>query len=468
MNSKRSRRALALLTTGVLAVTLAACGGDDGGASGDEDGTYKWGINAELSGVTAYYGEGMQAGIEAYVEEVNAAGGIDGHEIELVALDNAGDASRTATNATQLATAEEVNAMFGFVLSANCSAATPVAERYQVPLACMSLAEENDYAFSLGADNTRGATAMLEAAKEVTGNDAPSVALVNINTLTSIGFGDNAEEAAGDLGVEIATRQEIDIAASDPSTQVARIVDADPDAVLISHTGPGFLGVLKGVRNAGVDAPFIWLDGTGNLPSLAESTDKNVYALTTYEIVDPAAAEGAAAEFVAASEGPHRGRGHPHPQRRLQRAGVHDRPALRRGDGRVRLPLLGRAAARAAHPDHARAAEPRIGVRLRRRRPLPLPELVPLPDRRPGRGERRVLPQRLTAGSVAPDGRSRRDDARRGRPLHVKGACRCLRYGWPSPSTPAPTSVGSATSPPPTKRPVSTSSPSPRRTAPTP
>lgn len=305
MNAFRSRRLLSLVATGVLAVSLAACGGDDGGddSSAGGDGAYQWGINAELSGVTAYYGEGMEAGIQSYIDEVNADGGIDGHKIELTTLDNAADASRSATNTTQLATAEAVSAIFGFVLSANCSAATPIAERYQVPLACMSLAEPNGYAYNLGADNVRAAGAMLEAAKEITGNEAPSAAVVHINTLTSVGLGDSIEEQAAEAGVDIATRQEIDIAASDPSAQVAKVVGADPDVVLISNTGPGFLSVLKGVRNAGIDAPFVWVDGTGNLPSLAESTDKDVYALTIYKVVDPANAEGAAAEFLEASKG---------------------------------------------------------------------------------------------------------------------------------------------------------------------
>ncbi|WP_370615284.1 ABC transporter substrate-binding protein [Mumia sp. Pv 4-285] len=303
MTSTRTRRIRPVVAVGTLALAASACGGDGGASGSSGDGTYTWGINAELSGVTAYYGEGMEVGIQAYLDEVNADGGINGHKIELVTLDNAADASRTATNTTQLATADEVNAIFGFVLSANCSAGTPVAERYEVPLACMSLAEANDYAFSLGADNTKAGSAMLAAASEVAGVDSPRAALVNINTLTSVGFGDQVEEKAADAGIEIVTRQEIDLAASDSSAQVAKIVAAKPDVVMMSNTGPGFLSVLKGVRSAGIDAPFIWVDGTGNLPSLAESTDKNVYALTVNEVVDPATAEGAASEFLDAVEG---------------------------------------------------------------------------------------------------------------------------------------------------------------------
>lgn len=300
----RQRRRFTCAAAGLLALSLTACGND--GNDNDKDsasGTYKWGINAELSGTVSYYATGMQAGIEAYVDRVNASGGIDGHKIELVALDNAGDASRAATNATQLVTADKVNAMFGFVLSADCSAATPVGERYKVPLACIALAEQNPYAYNLGADNTRAGGAVLEAAKEVTGSDSPTAALVNTNLLTSVGFGDAAENGASAAGVDIVTRQEVDIASSDPSAQVAKIVAAKPDVVLISHSAPGFLSVLKGVRNAGLDIPFVWVDGTSGLPSLAELTDDNVYVLSIYQFVDPAKASGAAADYLTDIKG---------------------------------------------------------------------------------------------------------------------------------------------------------------------
>lgn len=285
----------------VLAAALAGCGGDnDNPGSGGDGDAYQWGINAELSGTVSYYGETLETGVRAYVDQVNADGGINGHEIELTSLDNAADSSRSATNATQLATAEGVNAMFGFVLSANCSAATPVVERTRVPLACLSVAEPNEYVYGLGPNSTRMAGALLQAAKEVTGKDNPRAALVHLNTLTVLALADAVKEQAEDEGVELVTSQELDLAATDVTPQVAQVVASEPDVLVVSNFGPGFLSVLKAVRSAGLDVPVVWADGTGNLTSLAESTDENVYAMTAYELVDPETAEGAAADFVDA------------------------------------------------------------------------------------------------------------------------------------------------------------------------
>ncbi|MET0736597.1 MAG: ABC transporter substrate-binding protein [Microbacterium sp.] len=302
---KRSRLtavAAAIASLSVV-VVLSGCGGaspepaESGSANTDP---YQWGINAELSGNVSFYGKSLEAGIQAYVDEVNADGGIDGHPIELTALDNAGDAARSTTNATQLATADGVTAMFGFVLSANCSAATPIVERNKVPLACLSVAEPNDYVFSLGPNSTLMGGALLEATKTVTGEDEPKVALLHVNTLTVTALAEAIQEQAADAGVDLVESQEVDLAATDSSAQIAKIVASQPDAVIISNFGPGFLAGLKGLRAAGLDVPVVWADGTGNLSSLAESTDENVYAMTAYQLVQADASSGAEGAYLEA------------------------------------------------------------------------------------------------------------------------------------------------------------------------
>lgn len=306
MTAKRSTTLMSLAAAGALSLALAGCGSSNssstssGSSGGSSSGSYQWGINAELSGVVSYYGLGIQQGVKAYVDQVNAAGGINGHQIKLTALDNAADASRSAANMTQLATASKVNAVFGNALSADCSAETPVAERYKVTLACLSVAQKSPYVYSLGADNPRASDAMLQAAKQVTGKSNPRAALAYINTLTTEALAKDIQAGASAAGVQIVTAQEMDIAATDVSTQVAKIVASKPDVVLISDTGPGFLSVLKGVRAAGVNAPFVWVDGTGNLPSLATSTDKNIYAMSVYQLVSPNSTGAAAQSYVKA------------------------------------------------------------------------------------------------------------------------------------------------------------------------
>jgi branched-chain amino acid transport system substrate-binding protein len=297
------RRSLPILAAGAAAVlAFAGCSNNNSNTPGadDPDGVYNWGVDVELSGSLSYYGLSIEDGIAAYVDQVNAQGGINGHKIQLTSLDSAGEAARSAANATQLVTVNKVNAIFGHSLSSNCAAAQPIAERYKVPMACLSVAEPSPWLFNLGPDNAGAAPALYAAAKKVTGKANPTAALVYLNTLTDIALAKTVDETAEAAGVKIVTSQEIDLRAGDQSGQIAATIAANPDVILISHTGPGVVTFLRAVRAANLTAPLVWLDGTAQLGSLAEENDDAVYGMSVFQLADPNSTEPAVQEFVKA------------------------------------------------------------------------------------------------------------------------------------------------------------------------
>lgn len=302
-------RAVALTGVAALALAaLAACGSNDSTPSGDDSASanhdpYVWGMDVELSGVVSYYGQTMQQGLQAYIDQVNAQGGINGHPIKLTSLDNAGDASKAAADATQLVSADKAIMMFGGVLSSSCSGAQPVVDRYKVPMACLSVAEADPYLYSLGADNTRPGTALVSAAKDVSKLSNPKVAFAYLNTLTDIELSKTIGDKASAAGVDIVTSQQIDIAATDVSAQVAKIVAAKPDVALVSETGPGLLMVLKALRSSGFNGPVVWLDGGGNMSLVASVKDQNLYAFNPYQLIDPNGTDEAVQNYISAVTG---------------------------------------------------------------------------------------------------------------------------------------------------------------------
>jgi len=60
------------------------------------------GISAPLSGPGAAYGRGLQHGIQLAIARANETGGIEGRRLELLALDDRGDAAQAAANAREL------------------------------------------------------------------------------------------------------------------------------------------------------------------------------------------------------------------------------------------------------------------------------------------------------------------------------------------------------------------------------
>ena len=89
---------LAIVMALVLCVgCLAGCGGYTA-----KNEKIKIGFSGPLTGSAAVYGVAVQNSAQMAVDEINAAGGLDGIEFELVAMDDKHDAANVATNYAEL------------------------------------------------------------------------------------------------------------------------------------------------------------------------------------------------------------------------------------------------------------------------------------------------------------------------------------------------------------------------------
>lgn len=100
--SKVIAAVLAMICTGL---TLSACAGNSK--------TIRLGVNLELTGRLAWYGEATLSGIKLAVEEINRAGGVSGRPIELMVLDNRSENADAALAAIRLAKRGRVTAIIG-------------------------------------------------------------------------------------------------------------------------------------------------------------------------------------------------------------------------------------------------------------------------------------------------------------------------------------------------------------------
>ncbi|HVO40236.1 MAG TPA: ABC transporter substrate-binding protein, partial [Spirochaetia bacterium] len=116
---KRIAWALAL----TAALLLASCGGGGGG------GAVKIGMIYNMTGSQASLDSPSANGAKLAAKEINAAGGVLGKKISLVAYDGKSDAATIANSATQLAQSDKVVAMLGFSDSDMVMAAAPVAAK---------------------------------------------------------------------------------------------------------------------------------------------------------------------------------------------------------------------------------------------------------------------------------------------------------------------------------------------------
>ena len=122
------KRILVLVATALLVLSgFTACTSKD-------KGTIKIGVNVELTGEAAVYGQPEKKAIELAVKEINDAGGILGKQVEAIYYDTKTDGAESTSNVTKLATEDKVVAIIGAAISGTTMAAAPVANQYMVPM----------------------------------------------------------------------------------------------------------------------------------------------------------------------------------------------------------------------------------------------------------------------------------------------------------------------------------------------
>ena len=132
---KKKFKLAAFLAGGFLACSLfTGCGESGGGggtASADE---IVVGSNFELTGNHAQYGSNAAKGLKLAVDEVNAAGGVNGKKIKIVEADSKSDTAEAVNAATKLISDNKVVAMIGPAVTASVIAESQVATDDKVPV----------------------------------------------------------------------------------------------------------------------------------------------------------------------------------------------------------------------------------------------------------------------------------------------------------------------------------------------
>lgn len=256
---QRFRVALVLLC-GALCWDAAA---EDGVTAG----VVKIGMANATSGPAAGLGLQLRAGAAAYLDKVNATGGVHGRRISLVSVDDAYDPQQTVGATRALIEVDKVFALFGYVGTPTSAAAVPLAVKAGVPyLFPFSGAEflrhpVNPVVFNLRAsyfDETEALVARLTG----------PLGLKRI----AVFIQDDEFGEAGKAGVNRALRKRrmapapelryrrntIDIEAG-----LAQLKREAPEAVIFIGTYRPLAVLLKKARAAGVKARFLTVSFIG-------------------------------------------------------------------------------------------------------------------------------------------------------------------------------------------------------------
>ncbi|WP_078807440.1 ABC transporter substrate-binding protein [Pilibacter termitis] len=256
----------------VLAGCSAAPGGESKGNKIDKE--ILIGVNEELSGAVAAYGNAEKNAIELAVDEINKDGGIDGKKIKLVVKDNKSTTDEAASVSSNLTVNSKVVAIIGPATSGAVKASIPNVTKASVPLVTPSGTDDNltvangkvneDIFRSCFQDSFQG-TILAKYANDTLQSKKAAV------------FYDNSSDYAAGITEafnkeykgEVVVSEKYQAGDKDFNAQLTSIKSKKFDVLVI----PGYYAeaglIIKQARSMGIDTAILGPDGFGD-PALAE------------------------------------------------------------------------------------------------------------------------------------------------------------------------------------------------------
>jgi len=292
----------------LVAAAFAGCGGGGTEEPAADDSTVKIGINYELTGAVATYGQASVDGIMMAIDEINANGGIDGKQIEVVQGDNKSEPSEATSIATKLITQDGVVAILGPATSGNFKAQEPVCTQNGVPMISASATADDvtvgadgkvkEFVFRLCFNDSFQGTAMANfAARNLSAKNA--VIIKDNSSDYGKGLAESFTAQFTAEGGTIVTEEGYVAKDKDFNAILTNIKGMDFDVIFI----PGYYQeaglIIKQARDLGITAPILGADGFDS-PTLLELAGapalNNVYFSNHYSSLDQ---DPAVVDFIA-------------------------------------------------------------------------------------------------------------------------------------------------------------------------
>jgi branched-chain amino acid transport system substrate-binding protein len=288
---------LALLALVLALVAVAGCGGDDEGTTTDEasGAPFKVGVAGPMTGQYATYGASHKAGAEIAIEELNAAGGVNGGEASMVLGDDLGDPKEAVLVAQKFIDDSEVVVVDGHQFSGATIAAGGKYEPVGLPM--ISPSATNPDISTLGdfiwricmTDAVQG-----EGLANYSVNDLglSKVAIMYDSSDYGRGLADAYEEGITAAGGTVVGREQYATGDTDFKAQLTKLKAAGPELLFLSGYYPEGSKIAQQARELGMDVQMLGSDGyaSDELPKLGGAAVEGMLVSTFFDYTkdDPA------------------------------------------------------------------------------------------------------------------------------------------------------------------------------------
>lgn len=302
-----------------LAVVSAACSADDdaddaaiAGEAGTEstsepaaadDGCgdeIVFGAHNSVTGRSAPFGQSAERAFELWLDETNSSGGILGHDVRVVALDDASDAGQAQRTATDLVERQGAQFVVGPAGPGPAAVAAPVYAEANVPAVSPGSSgpafetggnTENAYSFTLGSDRAVMAGVV---ANHLMDRELTQVGVIYSTDEYGELWNSEAAPVFEEAGLDIVGTESFAGTDSDLVAPVRALRDAGAQVVVLLSAGSGTIAnVVRAMETIQWEPELTGPYGVGGagwseMPAAAERTTYAQYGLATQVDGEPA------------------------------------------------------------------------------------------------------------------------------------------------------------------------------------
>ncbi|MBU2488052.1 MAG: ABC transporter substrate-binding protein [Proteobacteria bacterium] len=249
---------------GVLLALLAVCWMLAPAAVAAE--TYKIGGLFSVTGPASFLGDPEKKSMEMFAEMVNAAGGINGKQLEVVIYDTEADPTKAVSFANKLIHSDKVLAIIGPSTTPATMAVIPEVEKANIPFISCAAGNKitlpvKPYVFKTAQSDIQ-AVATIYAYMKTQG--IKKVGLLCVDD----GFGQSGKEQlleqAAAYGITVVAEESYGKTDPDMTAQLTKMRLAKPDAIVCWGTNPGPAIVARNAQQLQLNIPLYMSHGVAS------------------------------------------------------------------------------------------------------------------------------------------------------------------------------------------------------------
>jgi branched-chain amino acid transport system substrate-binding protein len=273
-------RRQALASAGAAAIASSLAKSELAKPAIAQSGPIRLGYLPALTGPSSSTGIGIHRGILLAAQELNAAGGINGRQIELITRDTQSDPTKAVNGAAELTHGEKVSAIYGPVNSGESLAVVPLLARANVPQLhpCWvdSLTDPKKYPMcfrngptnqQIGAAANRYVVQVLKRKKVAVISDTTGYGTASVNAYVPM---------LKAIGADVVYQGNVDAANPDLKPELLRMRSAGAEAITPWSVNAGFLSRIINTRGQmDWDVPIVGQTtlGSGQTKALLDKPD---------------------------------------------------------------------------------------------------------------------------------------------------------------------------------------------------